>query len=85
MAELRTDGTKETLNQEVKNLLETVNTTYQVNILENELRNLIDVHEDEYLFSLGVEYTWLMEEKEKDNYRDLASAVYEEYLETYLK
>lgn len=85
MAELRTDGTKETLNQEIKNLLETVNTTYQVNILENELRYLIDVHEDEYLFSLGIEYTWLMEEKEKDNYKDLASAVYEEYLETYLK
>lgn len=85
MTELRTDGTKETLNQEIKNLLETVNTTYQVNILEKELRYLIDVHENEYLFSLGIEYTWLMEEKEKDNYKDLASAVYEEYLETYLK
>ncbi|WBF81121.1 hypothetical protein FMLHJGGC_00068 [Staphylococcus phage BSwM-KMM1] len=57
---------------------------YQVNIFENELRNLIDVHEKDYLFSLTVDYNWLIEEKNKDGYNDLASAIYEEYIETYL-
>lgn len=82
--EFKYNGTKEELNKEVHNLLKKVNYVYQVNIFENELRNLIDVKEEDYLFSLTVDYNWLMEEKQKDGYNDLASAIYEEYIETYL-
>ena len=82
--EFKFDGTKEELNNEVHNILKKVNNDYQVNIFEHELRNLIDVKEEDYLFSLTVDYNWLMEEKQKDGYNDLTSAIYEEYIETYL-
>lgn len=82
--EFKFEGTKEELNREVRNILKKVNNDYQVNIFEHELRNLIDVKEEDYLFSLTVDYNWLMEEKEKDGYNDLTNAIYEEYIETYL-
>lgn len=77
-------GTKEQLNNLVTELLEKVNNDYQVNIFENELREIINVHEFDYLYSLSIDYTWLLNEKEKDDYNDLSNAVYNEYLETYL-
>jgi len=74
--------TKEDLNNEVHNLLKKVNNDYKINISENELRNLIDVKEETYLFNLVLNYNWLIEEKQKDAYNDLTNAIYEEYIKT---
>lgn len=74
---------REELNKEVQNLLEKVNSDYKINISEHELRNLIDVKEETYLFNLVLNYNWLIEEKKKDAYNDLTNAIYEEYIETY--
>lgn len=82
--ELNTNITKEDLNQLVHNLLETVNNRYQVNIFENELREIIDVHEEEYLFSFTIEYDWLSKEYSNNGFKELSEAIFEEYLEKYL-
>lgn len=82
--EFNTNVTKEDLNQLVHNLLETVNNRYQVNIFENELREIIDVHEEEYLFSFTIEYDWLSREYNNNGFKELSEAIFEEYLEKYL-
>lgn len=82
--ELNTNITKEDLNQLVHNLLETVNNRYQVNIFENELREIIDVHEEEYLFSFTIEYDWLSKEYNNNGFKELSESIFEEYLEKYL-
>ena len=82
--EFNTNITKEDLNQLVHNLLETVNNRYQVNIFENELREIIDVHEEEYLFSFTIEYDWLSKEYNNNGFKELSEAIFEEYLEKYL-
>lgn len=77
-------ASKEELNKLVKELLKVTNKRYQCNISENELREMLDIQEEQYLFDLTNNYEWLENEYTTDNFKHLSDAVHDEYLEEYL-
>lgn len=77
-------ASKEELNKLVKELLKVTNKRYQCNISESELREMLDIQEEQYLFDLTNNYEWLENEYTTDNFKHLSDAVRDEYLEEYL-
>lgn len=55
-------ASKEELNKLVKELLKVTNKRYQCNISESELREMLDIQEEQCLFDLTNNYEWLENE-----------------------
>lgn len=83
--EFSQNASKEGLNKLVRKLLEITNNRYQCNILENELREILDIKEEKYLFVLTVDYDWLETEYKNDKFKDLSESLYEEWFDIYFK
>lgn len=83
--EFSKNASKEGLNKLVRKLLQTTNNRYQCNILENELREILDIKEEKYLFVLTVDYDWLETEYKNDKFKDLSESLYEEWFEINFK
>lgn len=83
--EFSQNASKEGLNKLVRKLLEITNNRFQCNILENELREILDIKEEKYLFVLTVDYDWLETEYKNDKFKDLSESLYEEWFEINFK
>ena len=79
--EFKPNASKEGLNKLVHNLLEITNNRYQCNIKENELREILDIKENKYLFTLIINYEWLKTEYDTDKFEDLSEALFYEWFE----
>ena len=83
--EFNTNVSKEGLNKLVHNLLESTNNRYQCNIKENELREILDIKENEYLYTLTINYEWLKSEYDTDKFKDLSEALFNEWYHIYFE